>query len=92
MGSKDRFARELLVNRGMPASEANAIPQGDAFSKAVAWLGETPEEITTTLYATHNVGQLWLFIGGIGIVSAIGIYLYGRWILTLKTSSVADAL
>jgi hypothetical protein len=36
------------------------------------------------MYAHHNVGLVWYVLGGIGIVSAIGIAIYGRWILTLK--------
>ncbi len=87
--SKDRFSRELLVDRGMPTAEAAAIPQGEAFDQAVTWLDMTPEQVTGILYADHNVGMMWLIMGGVGIISAFGIYMYGRWILTINTTPQA---
>ena len=29
--------------------------------------------------------MVWYIMGGIGILSAIGIWIYGKWILTLKS-------
>jgi hypothetical protein len=40
--------------------------------------------LSDLMYTTHNVGVVWYVLGGIGIISAIGIWIYGRWILTLK--------
>ncbi|MEB2311003.1 MAG: MFS transporter [Sorangiineae bacterium] len=81
--SKDRFARELLLERGMPADAVSAIHQGEAFDKLVEFTKETPQHLTQVLHDSHHVGLLWVVLGVIGIVSAIGIYIYGRWILTL---------
>ncbi len=83
MASKERFSRELLLERGMSAEAVEKIPGGEAFSEAVKFLGQTPQQVTEQLYAAHNVGLMWLVMGGIGIASAIGIYWYGKWILTL---------
>ena len=82
--SKDRFSRELLVERGMPAAKAEAIPQGEAFEKLVEFTGDSPEQLTNLLHDSHNVGAVWLIMAAIGILSAFGIYMYGRWILTLS--------
>ena len=59
------------------------IPQGEAFDWLVAFTGDAPRVLTDPMYATHNVGLVWYILGGIGIVSALGIWQYGRWILTL---------
>lgn len=82
--SKDRFSRELLVERGMSAADAAAIKQGEAFQRLVEFTGQSPEELTRVLYATHDVGFMWVIMGGIGIASAFGIYVYGRWIRALS--------
>ncbi len=81
--SKERFAREMLADKGMSAAAIKAIPQGEGFDKLVAFTGQTPEALTHTLHDAHNVGAVWLIMAGIGILSAFGIYMYGRWILTL---------
>ena len=83
--SKDAFARELLTQRGLlSADAAAAIPNGEAFGQLVKLTGEAPRALTNVLYASHNVGMVWYIMGIVGILSAIGIYLYGRWILTLR--------
>jgi dipeptide/tripeptide permease len=83
--SKDAFARELIVERGlMDVQGADAIKNGEAFDTLVALTGETPQALTDILYASHDVGMVWNIMGVVGILSAIGIYMYGRWILTLK--------
>jgi hypothetical protein len=81
--SKDRFARELLAERGMDAAAVAGIPQGEAFDRLVAFTGEDPWTLTRVLYDSHNVGVVWDIMGIVGIVSAVGIFLYGRWIRTL---------
>jgi POT family proton-dependent oligopeptide transporter len=81
--SKDRFARELLLQRGMPGAEVDAIKQGEAFKELMRFTGESREQLTQALYHTHNVGAVWLIMGAIGVVTAVGIYMYGRWIYGL---------
>jgi POT family proton-dependent oligopeptide transporter len=83
LASKDRFARELLLERGMPAAHVEAVKQGEAFDRLVHFTGDSPERLTQVLHDTHHVGAVWLIMGVIGIVSAAGIYAYGRWVLTL---------
>ncbi len=82
--SKDIFAKDLLAERGMPVSEIAAIPQGEGFSTLVRFTGETAQSLTQFLYQTHNVGMAWYIIGGIGSLSAVGIFLYGRWLYKLQ--------
>ncbi len=86
-GSKDEFARELIMERGlMDANSIEAIKNGEAFDKLIALTGETPQALTDILYASHDVGMVWNIMAVVGLISAFGIYMYGRWILTLKKS------
>ncbi|MHB8901833.1 MAG: MFS transporter [Thermoguttaceae bacterium] len=116
-GDKDRFARELLLERlqagaaslptgetlarlaeqstltpdriqqlaaGHPSRLVGAIPQGEAFDWLVALTGQSPRSLTDVLYQGHNVQAVWYIMGAVGVLSALGIYLYGRWILALS--------
>lgn len=78
--SKERFARELLAQKGMAQSQIDAIKGGEAFDTLVKFAQSTPEEMTRVLYQSHSVGTVWTIMGAVGIVSAIAIYMYGRWI------------
>jgi hypothetical protein len=82
---KDVFSREMLVARGMDASQVteHALPPGEAFHKLVEITGEPPEALTQMLYQSHHVAATWYFFACVGLVSAVLIWLYGRWIRTL---------
>jgi len=82
--SKDEFARQLLVQRGMSPELVThqALPIGEAFHKLVQFTGESPNTLTQLLYRSHHVGLTWFIFAAIGVASAIMIYLYGRWIRT----------
>lgn len=82
--SKDRFARELLADKGMAADAISAIPQGEAFTKLVEFTGQDKWALTQQLYDAHNPAMVWYIMGAIGAATALGIWLYGRWILKLK--------
>lgn len=82
--SKEIFSRELLADRGMSASDISAIPLGEAFTTLVAYTGEPAQALTTLLYNTHNIGMAWYIIAAIGSISAIGIFLYGKWLFKLQ--------
>lgn len=81
--SKDTFAREALVQNGMTQAAAEAVPKGEAFQKLCDVLHQAPHEVTAQLYATHNPGMVWYIMGGIGLLSAVGIWWYGRWVKTV---------
>ncbi len=83
--SKERFSRELLTEKGMSPEQVAEIPQGEAFQHLVDSTGQSPELLTEILYNSHQVGMVWYIMGVVGIVSAVGIFLYGKWILTLKS-------
>jgi proton-dependent oligopeptide transporter, POT family len=87
--SKEIFSRELLLERGMPATEVSAIPQGEAFTTLVSHTGESAQALTQFLYQSHNIAMAWYIIAAIGTISAVGIYLYGKWLLTLQRAQTA---
>lgn len=86
----------LAKNSDMPISElqgfltdnteqfVEGIPQGEAFDWLVTITGDAPRTLTDLMHSTHNVGVVWYIMGAVGLVSALGIWLYGRWVLTLK--------
>ncbi len=82
--SKEIFSRQQLITDGMPAVEVAAIPQGEAFTTLVKFTGESADALTQQLYLAHNIGMAWYIIAAIGSVSAVGIYIYGKWLLTLQ--------
>ena len=81
--SKDRFSLEMLEQRGMSVAELGNIPQGEAFQTLITFTGESADALTVALYQTHDIGLLWYVMGSVGVLSAIGMYFYGKWVLTL---------
>jgi POT family proton-dependent oligopeptide transporter len=83
--SKDIFARQMLVERGLAPDQVTekALPVGEAFHKLVQFTGESPEQLTRQLYQSHHVGLTWFVFAAIGATAAVMIYLYGRWISKL---------
>jgi len=84
--SKERFSRELLLERGMADDAVSTIPVGEAFTTLVEFTGESAKSLTTLLHSTHDIYIVWWIMGVVGILSAIGIWIYGKWILTLRTA------
>lgn len=79
--SKERFAREMLAEKGLLSPEAvAAIPQGEGFKKLVEMLGQTPQQVTQMLYDTHNVGMLWFLMAGVGFATVILLLWYAGWL------------
>ena len=79
---KDVFSRQMLIERGLDPSQVTVevLPPGEAFHKLVAVTGEPPAALTSLLYETHHIGATWFFFAFVGVVSAVLIWCYGRWI------------
>jgi MFS family permease len=82
--SKERFARALLYERGMPLDQVNLIPQGEAFSRLVTFTHEPAKALTQFLYERHPVGSVWLLMAAFGTMSVVGIALYARLVLRIE--------
>ena len=42
------------------------------------------DALTAQLYASNGVGRVWFLMAAVGIVSAAGMYVYGRWTYKLS--------
>lgn len=85
--SKDAFSRELLIERGMWAGEVATIPQGEAFARLVEFTHDTPRHLTQILHDSHSVGTLWAIMAVVGVISAAGMYWYGKVVFQLSRRS-----
>jgi hypothetical protein len=79
--SKERFSRELLVERGMSAQQLHTIAPGEGFATLVKYTQQPAADLTHILYQRHPVGRVWLIMAVFGVLSVIGIWLYGRFII-----------
>ena len=72
------------MESGMPQSQVDAVPIGEAFQRLVAATGMSADTLTAQLYATNNVGGAWYIMSTVGVVAAAGLYAYGCWTYKLK--------
>ncbi|GGP79983.1 MFS transporter [Shewanella ulleungensis] len=87
--SKEIISRNELVSRGMSQTDVDAIPQGEAFMRLVDITGMEAQPLTHMLYEANNIGMAWYIIAAIGIISAVGIFIYGKWLLTMQRQQAA---
>ena len=89
---RSEFARQMLVARGLSPAQVSeqAIPNGEAFDKLVQFTHESPQHLTQLLYQSHHVGLTWYVFAAIGVVSAVMIYAYGKWIQRLAQAEGAS--
>jgi hypothetical protein len=87
-GSKEVFARRMLADKGYPADLA-AVPQGKAFARLVEVLHMPPWDVTAMLYRMHHasIWKVWQVMGAVGVASALGIWLYGRWLQRVRAQA-----
>jgi len=83
-GAKDTIARQSLLDGGLSPSQVDAVPLGEAFQKLIETTGMSADALTAQLYANNDVGTAWYIMAAVGIVSAAGMYVYGRWTYQLK--------
>jgi proton-dependent oligopeptide transporter, POT family len=86
-GSKENFARQMLGEKGLlPQAAIDQIKEGEAFTKLVELTHLDKWEVTSQLYRAHNPGVVWYIMAAVGVVTAIAIYFYGRWIARLSAA------
>ncbi|MEP4148588.1 MAG: MFS transporter [Halioglobus sp.] len=77
--SKEQLSRPLLGELGMSEVQIRGIPNGEAFDTLVRLSGQAPEVITAQIYMANNVGAIWYLMASAGMITAFGLYVYGRW-------------
>ena len=83
-GAKDTLSRGSLLDEGLTPAEVDAVPIGEAFQMLIEVSGQSAEFLTAQLYAANNIGKVWYIMGSVGLISAAGMYVYGRWTYKLK--------
>jgi len=84
--SKDTLSREYLLGQGMPLTDVDTIPVGEAFDRVVTFSQMGAAEAQNMLYAANSVGDIWYVMAAMGFLSAIGLYMYGRWVMSLHNA------
>ena len=77
--SKDMLARKALEAGGMEQGTIDAIPVREAFDVLVANSEQSAAVLTEQLYSSAGVGVVWYILGVVGLISAFGMFVYGRW-------------
>ncbi len=89
--SKENISREALGEQGLlSADKIKDIPEGEAFQKLVELTGTDSFELTQQFYQSHDIATVWIIMGVVGVLSAIGIWIYGKWIIKLNESGKVD--
>ena len=72
-------------------SPSRRCPSARRSRNSSPFTGESPEHLTQLLHQSHHVGMTWYIFAAIGVVSAVMIYFYGRWILKLAQRESAGS-
>jgi len=89
--SKDSISRETLIEAGMDPADAANIPIGEAFQKLIAYTGQPGELLTNQMYAANDIGSLFYVMAAVGMVSAFGLLMYGKWTYRLAMAQQATS-
>lgn len=85
--AKETLSKNLLASEyGLDAEQLTTIAQGEYFSYLVNLSGVSAQQMTQQLYQANDIGAVWFIMGCVGVVSAFGLYLYGRWLLSERSS------
>ena len=83
--SRETISRAALGDYGLDAAQIAAIPNGEAFMRLVALSGQPAPAMQAQLYAANEIGALWYLMGSVGLVTAFGLWVYGRWTYRLAS-------
>jgi len=48
--------------------------------------GQSSEQMTEVLYQANNIGLVWFVMAMVGVCSAVGLVIYARWIVSVRSS------
>jgi len=89
--AKETLAKTMLQNDYSFGEQAlENIPQGEYFTHLVTASGQSAQQMTQLLYQANNIGLVWFVMGMVGVLSTIGLVLYGRWIISARSSLTAQ--
>ncbi len=82
MSDKYELAKKLLVEKGVAI--AKDMPKADIYNLATENMDMSAYELQQYLWTTYNPSSIWMVILSIGLVSAIGLFLYDKFMLKSK--------
>ena len=86
--SKENISRQMLIENGTDVSN---IPVGEAFIKLVEVSGQSAELLTTSMYASNNIGNVWYVMGAVGLITTFCLVVYGKWTYSHARQMEAEA-
>jgi len=84
MGDKANLALDYLANN----YNIIDVTRTEAMNKLMEITGMGPIEATEMLWSVYHPYKLWYQFAAVGIVSAIGIFFYSRWVRKYEASDV----
>ena len=84
MSDKHTLLVKDLANEGISIS--NELSHNEYFEKAASALNMSNKELTDYLWNTYHPSNIWVVILGIGLFSALCLWLYNRFLMKNNTS------
>jgi len=82
MSDKYSFLRDYLVRNGINTSDKiSGTDNAVLFNNSLTELDMTAAELNNLLYTTYHPGNIWLVFAGIGLGTALLLFLYNKFIL-----------
>ncbi len=82
MSDKHALLMKEVGKRGITISEN--LSQNEYFAKAASLMDMSKNELTTYLWDTYHPSNIWMVIISIGLISAIFLWLYNRFLIKNK--------
>lgn len=83
LSDKYAFLKNYLVAEGIEKMENIQHMDGAIlFNQTVDKLGLSPDELTQILYHQYHPGNIWLVFSGVGVATAILLFLYNKFVIS----------
>lgn len=74
--SKDQISRRMLEDLNIDLA---TVEIGKGFETLVTVTGKAPDVLSAQLYAANDIGTFWYIFGTVGLITAFGLFVYGKW-------------
>lgn len=92
ISDKYYLLNEELLRRGIDSINAESFRSRQEFFEAAAsHLEMTTFELSDYLYQSANPSSIWMIFTGIGLVSALGLWAYDRWLIKPQVQSLKES-
>jgi hypothetical protein len=76
MSDKVAITERFVNEKGLQITDG--LSTNAYFEEVARQTGSTPQELTGLLWNTYDPSRLWIVIVSIGIVAAVGLFIYDR--------------